>query len=697
MNEPTPAESAPGAAESAPAQPTPSKANAQGPSPVIVATSAATTLHFRLAQAVWQTVLPSRFAIGAVIVVTAILFGVEQGREALRLMVERLDFGSGLVFLAALTLCAHNAWYFPRVLLRFQYPGKMIFDKGSLEETWQRAMVAGLPRVLGALPFVTTALGLLLLQVTDSSRKLRLLAVVVLAGVVCGAFVWARRWLFARLHDKYEGVWQTVKWMAPDVEPPLPNLRALKELGLGPGIWLGLQLLLWLVLVLVFVAAPVWAGQGLSSPTVLLLAGGSWITIGSAVTYLGEWTQVPALTLIVLWSFFCSHFNDNHRVLLDVRHAPRPNLSDDFAGWRAGHSDQPWFFVATEGGGIRAAFWTVTVLGALEQQSPGFSHHLYGISSVSGGSVGAGMFVATLASGRTGTDAKRVVREAMSVDSLGPVLGKGLFSDSLQRYLPFSCPQLDRGIALEQSWTQSFLDAASQDQLSRGFNSMYAPEASVGPLPRLFLNSTWVESGKRVVISYPSLDGSRDGRGPTLATALDFERELGTPTLAQAMHLSARFTLVSPAAKMSRPNAPAETWGHLVDGGYFENSGAATALDVLNVLAPPGSHNPPFVIVIRFDSGPVYDAPIGWVPELLSPIQTILKTRDARADEALAGLKTYANGRYVEFLLNAQQDIPLPLGWVLSEQARAEMEAEIHARDAYALRRVTDAVRASTN
>src|SRR5439155_10310858 len=45
--------------------------------------------------------------------------------------------------------------------------------------------------------------------------------------------------------------------------------------------------------------------------------------------------------------------------------------------------------------------------------------------------------------------------------------------------------------------------------------------------------------------------------------------------LSTAAHMSARFTYVSPAGRFATDGT------HVVDGGYFENSGAATALDIL--------------------------------------------------------------------------------------------------------------------
>src|SRR5262249_56752622 len=49
--------------------------------------------------------------------------------------------------------------------------------------------------------------------------------------------------------------------------------------------------------------------------------------------------------------------------------------------------------------------------------------------------------------------------------------------------------------------------------------------------------------------------------------------------LSTAAHLSARFTYVSPAARFVADNT------HAVDGGYFENSGATTGVDILRKIS----------------------------------------------------------------------------------------------------------------
>ncbi|MFX7866411.1 hypothetical protein ABTK37_20655, partial [Acinetobacter baumannii] len=52
----------------------------------------------------------------------------------------------------------------------------------------------------------------------------------------------------------------------------------------------------------------------------------------------------------------------------------------------------PLYVVAAEGGGIYAATHAASFLAEIQDMCPGFSHHLFAISGVSGGSVGAAVF-----------------------------------------------------------------------------------------------------------------------------------------------------------------------------------------------------------------------------------------------------------------------------------------------------------------
>ncbi|HYP77448.1 MAG TPA: hypothetical protein VER12_15865, partial [Polyangiaceae bacterium] len=168
---------------------------------------------------------------------------------------------------------------------------------------------------------------------------------------------------------------------------------------------------------------------------------------------------------------------------------PIGGLRGDFAQWRTlnGLDEQePFIVVAAEGGGIRAAYWTAAILGGLQDLQPTFAAHLYAVSSVSGGSLGAATFSALLASDENSRYQQRA-KQILRHDFLAPPLARMLYTDLVQRFLPFGVSALDRGAALERAWTEAF---AEQNLVSfaQPFDSFWAaPHAA---LPRLFLNST---------------------------------------------------------------------------------------------------------------------------------------------------------------------------------------------------------------
>src|SRR5262249_31490051 len=96
--------------------------------------------------------------------------------------------------------------------------------------------------------------------------------------------------------------------------------------------------------------------------------------------------------------------NDNHWVRtipLDGKLLPdQTRTLDAFKMWfesrqdksRFEHSGFPIYIVAAEGGGILAAAHAASFLAQIQDICPGFSHHLFSISGVSGGSVGAAVF-----------------------------------------------------------------------------------------------------------------------------------------------------------------------------------------------------------------------------------------------------------------------------------------------------------------
>lgn len=278
----------------------------------------------------------------------------------------------------------------------------------------------------------------------------------------------------------------------------------------------------------------------------------------------------------------------------------RPSIDNALAGW----VDAMWadevlrnagprvYFVASEGGGIRAAYWTARTLAALHAQVPEFDRRTFMLSGVSGGAVGAAAYSACLEyrdqreGGINGVDG--CVGRFGNVDLLTPLLGAWLFEDALARLLPTTvrlgghalCRQPGCGFLSRGLWFEQALERADP-VLSQGIATRAAAR---GPNePRLFLNSTWVESGDRAIASSVHADWER-GFAPARDQIAFVTAGASAPVdlpLSAAAHNAARFPFVNALGLLrSQDKEP----GHLADGGYFDNSGTHTVADGLAAL-----------------------------------------------------------------------------------------------------------------
>ena len=165
---------------------------------------------------------------------------------------------------------------------------------------------------------------------------------------------------------------------------------------------------------------PGWFAIHIGSFGIVFLAISSWIIwIGlwrRATVFAAGAKRVPiwlrgavrwSWLLLILW--FLSGLSQNGHALRT--NSPNPeefadrtdgiNTEDAINMWadlnRNQNGQAALVLVASSGGGIRAAYWTALVLSKLNE-IPEFRQHLFAISSVSGGSLGASLFRASLTS-----------------------------------------------------------------------------------------------------------------------------------------------------------------------------------------------------------------------------------------------------------------------------------------------------------
>lgn len=361
-----------------------------------------------------------------------------------------------------------------------------------------------------------------------------------------------------------------------------------------------------------------------------------------------------------------------------------------------GDAPIPVFIVAAEGGGLRAAYWTATVLAELEDgtsHSPTpFSRHLFAVSGVSGGSVGAVLFDAMVAMRAGGTVTGSVgaaqsrraeMEQLLAADYLSDTLGNALFPDLLQRFLPMPIFS-DRAVALERLFEYAWSALHPRDplQLSAAFHDLW--RTSPHGVPLLFLNSTVVETGQRA-INYPLATHAAD---PVFADSFAVGRFIGTALpLSTAALLSARFTYVSPAGLIDTRRAAEPRWIRLVDGGYFDNSGAVTAEEVARSLLQARDSSRMRLIVLHLpNEAQVASADLNeeqrsfsrleFLSEIFAPIQALLNTRSARGTQAVSHLRTEP-GLELLSIGPCRVHVSAPLGWVLSRQVRHDMSHQL--------------------
>ena len=684
---------------------------------------------FRATKAIWDwvkdlgaIVMPCRFSVIMLLAGLAFLILAPQGQDVLRALAETKSgflalFIPLLLFFLAMVIWGLNAWYWARVMLRFRFDEPR--DLPPERKARRKAFRKHVPRILGVAAFLVAAAAFAMAArpyaklvdggVVGATLNRLALTCVVLALVFYLFTALRRMALQAKRAGTRtdEGAEAKSAATSSHTETEEDAYAATYESwrDIEPVTWrvLGLSLSLSVMLFLLFLAWPpsaAWFGAA----TIVLLAAAVWIPFGSAVVYFGSTYGFPVITVALIGVLIFSFWNDNHEIRIlsaaeDQPDFPSQSVDEHFSHWLgaglknwAPERRYPVVLVAAEGGGIRAAYWTGIVLAALQDRNPAFSKHVYAISGVSGGSLGGAVFAALVREQQEASaldcDAEpaspvvgpmqRCAHAMLSADFLAPAVAYMLYPDLIQRFLPFPVPLFDRARALEMAWEASWDDQFESTRFSDAFHDLWQPEGS--RVPALFLNSTWVESGKRVIASNLKIDDT------TFSDSVDFFDVMRAElALSSAVHNSARFTYISPAGTLRPPQG--EVWGHLVDGGYFENSGATAAYEILRTL--PKRIEPhlreriaPVVLMITNDpklDDRVQPDPRTFMNEALSPIVTLLNTRDARGSYARAALRDLVerqDGVFLQIGLKKGEG-PLPLGWALSDVAQQTMQNQL--------------------
>ena len=379
--------------------------------------------------------------------------------------------------------------------------------------------------------------------------------------------------------------------------------------------------------------------------------------------------------------------------------------------------------VAAPGGGIRAAYWTASGLDRLDAACPG---SLFAVSGVSGGSVGATAW--TYARAVAGDGEPVSGRQTVAALARDEMLAAGVAA-LLARDVPASLfalndPFVDRATVSERVMERQLAQATGRPP-GQGDLSLDELAGDPGADPALVLNAASATQGCRVLMttvggltgppaaqgqdvppgarargspSHPMPDPSCRARSrpPTVCSPAPpgsdrparwtTRRRCGPPPPPCCRRGSPS---ADPAGALRRCVGGVVTPSYVVDGGYVENSGLLTLLQVWEEIEPSvEDYNDtanvrvePWVIVLDNHYRSVAGgAPVDRVPELVLPFLAFNQARNTLSTAALEQVAAREmDGRLCHVSPRTRPSVAAPLGWVLSRTTRAELDEQLAA------------------
>jgi predicted acylesterase/phospholipase RssA len=673
-----------------------------------------------------------------ILLVGVIFLQVEQARDYL----ENLQAAKGetlhLVFThVAAFLAATATWYYLRILLLMTNlsnikddgkdwlrPEPVSFDTIQMFSRW-------LPPVLGALPILSMMI--IFSRVVGGGTHVFIQAIGLL--VYIGLFYLDHSYVdvnrFEQMRNKFEGVMtqevdkkylQTAKDFEMIFPIELSDLRFRHQFI----IFCSLMYTISFFVLLTFFSTNLILSRAVGPVAILYGAMITWLFASSFLVYLDYLFKAPLSIVVLLLALFGMSGNNNHQIRI-VDYAPyyskqqdkQTDIKQNFSDWLECRLSQlktdaqtdstlsdttlkiPVYIIAAEGGGIRSAYWTASVLAELEESMPNFTNHIYAISGVSGGSVGAAVFTAFYHDNFPIHDSTLLHRLSQSFfrrDFLTPLLAAGVGPDLVQKFLPVGINRFDRAQYLEDAWALDYQRVSIQEgiisnrdtsMLNRPFLHLWKNGITLSfnhHVPILCLNATRVETGQKAVLSPLNLSNN-----PYFTEVIDLQemiyRNLPIKTAAS---MSARFPIITPPATITRKDNPTTDLANFVDGGYIDNTGLETAFSILSTLADStikDIHRVEFKVLFIRNSEPQvsgdYVPPLKGIYELKAPINAFINSWDNNigpkltlAGEYLKGKKGFVDPKL--HIIQLDRGVgTIPLGWELSQKAEERIDRQI--------------------
>jgi Patatin-like phospholipase len=436
----------------------------------------------------------------------------------------------------------------------------------------------------------------------------------------------------------------------------------------------------------------------------LLLLSVTWVA--GFVAFFIDRSRVPLAIFVLGWIVIVDQVIDRvfptdhiyRTVALPAGALPRPEPTQLLSGANTG------IVVAASGGGIQAAAWTAHVLGGLQRSVSDFDARLRLISAVSGGSVGAMNFLASVApcGPALAPAAATFDPDRASQESSLHAVGWGLVFKDLPRTIApfFSNPYVDRGSVLEDAWKREPRLQASLPSTAALLSS-WRRNVAERQCPGVVYNAMAAETGEPFLFSTVALP-------PDLRHFDFYERYVDRDVpVTTAVRLSAGFPYVSPATRADGDDLTAR-YIHVVDGGYYDNYGVSTLVAWLQVALSgslPAAPVKRWLVIEICDTAQCSSAappPLSsggprraWPYQILAPLTGLLATRFTAQQvtnrNSLGLLQTYWEQHRVciESIAVPFSGEPGPLSWHLTETQKRAIAGTWAAKEAS----MADAVR----
>lgn len=551
-----------------------------------------------------------------------------------------------------------------------------------------------LPRMLAAVPYLVFMWGFLAVNGFNSGTVIQVL-VVFLIGTLHIIYLCYRTTIFT---DKNKNLVPEDRFSLQGAQNPgevirRQHLRTTTRIII-PLVFVGVFAYAW------YTARSVPSLDG--KPGLIILCGLIFYTILSLfLDGLSNKLKFPFFFLLIIVMLFLSLPRNNNHALREYKDSKaglemiRARKQDTvftrqwlMDKWKNGRLTSrgdtiPVFIVAAEGGGIRACYWTTQVMKQLHFAFPELYQNTFAVTGASGGTVGLSFFYNYLYQLNPGADIGRFTDPAFyqsldtiaGADFLSGVTYGFLFPDLIQRAIPFPIRSFDRAKFLNNGFEAVFSKhVAGADQGSVMNDAVIRPwmTDTAHNYPLILYNSLFVEQGQKAIFSPIRLSETwyRD--------VLDiFDTTRVMVTTSEAMVSSARFPIITPPGLLKSDTH--HDMGHLVDGGYFENTAVQTAQQTAIMIKKIGEKLDfggkkvvPIIISLKYGSGiPKFGKALGWNYEA-APVVGGLKTLFRWIDAANAVTANLDNSLIsIDFRLPRYKGDIIPLGWYLSDTSRA--------------------------